>query len=41
MPKKTIKDLQIGMVLSLLLLIASSIASYISIQKQIENTESL
>ncbi len=41
MPKKTIKDLQIGIVLSLLLLIASSIASYVSIQKQMEDTESL
>jgi len=41
MPKKTIKDLQTGVVLSLLLLIAGSIASYISIQKQMDNRESL
>lgn len=41
MPKKIIRNLQIGVVLSLLLLIASSIASYISIQKQMENRESL
>ncbi len=41
MPKKTIKDLQIGVVLSLILLITGSIASYVSIQKQMENRESL
>ncbi len=41
MPKKTIKDLQIGAVLSLALLIAGSTASYVSIQKQMENRESL
>jgi len=40
MPKKIIRNLQIGVVLSLLLLIASSIASYVSIQKQMENRES-
>ena len=41
MPKKIIRNLQIGVVLSLLLLIASSIASYVSIQRQMENRESL
>ncbi len=41
MPKKIIRNLQIGVVLSLLLLIVSSIASYVSIQRQMENRESL
>lgn len=41
MPKKILRDLQIGVVLCLLLLIASSIASYVSIQKQMENRLSL
>jgi len=41
MPKKIIRNLRIGVVLSLVLLIAGSIASYISIQKQMENRESL
>lgn len=41
MPKKTIKDLQIGVILSLILLITGSIASYISIHKQIDNRKSL
>ncbi|MCJ8153972.1 response regulator [Chryseobacterium sp. SSA4.19] len=40
MPKKIILNLQIGVVLSLLLLIAGSVASYISIQKQMDNRES-
>jgi signal transduction histidine kinase/CheY-like chemotaxis protein/CHASE3 domain sensor protein len=39
MPKKIIRNLQIGVVISLMLLIASSIASYISIHKQMENRE--
>ncbi len=39
MPKKIIRNLQIGVVISLILLIASSIASYISIHKQMENRE--
>ncbi|CAD0218152.1 response regulator [Chryseobacterium sp. JV274] len=41
MPKKIIRNLQIGVVISLMLLIASSIASYISIHKQMENREDL
>ena len=41
MPKKIIRNLQIGVGLSLLILIASSIASYWSIQKQMENREKL
>lgn len=41
MPKKTIKDLQVGVVLSLILMIAGSIASYISIQTQMNNRERL
>jgi len=41
MPKKIIRNLQIGVALSLLLLIASSIASFVSIQKQMDNRESL
>jgi signal transduction histidine kinase/DNA-binding response OmpR family regulator/CHASE3 domain sensor protein len=41
MPKKIIKNLQFGVGLSLLILIASSVASYISIQKQMEHRESL
>lgn len=41
MPKKTIKDLQIGVFFSLILLIAGSIASYLNIQKQMENRRSL
>ncbi|MDR6371210.1 signal transduction histidine kinase/CheY-like chemotaxis protein/CHASE3 domain sensor protein [Chryseobacterium bernardetii] len=41
MPKKIIRNLQIGVVISLILLIASSIASYISIHKQMENRENL
>jgi signal transduction histidine kinase/CheY-like chemotaxis protein/CHASE3 domain sensor protein len=41
MPKKILRDLQIGVVLCILLLIASSIASYVSIQKQMENRLSL
>ncbi len=40
MPKKIIRNLQIGVLISLILLIASSLASYISIQKQMENRES-
>jgi len=40
MPKKIIRNLQIGVVLSLILLIASSVASYISIRNQMENRES-
>jgi len=39
MPKKIIRNLQIGVIISLILLIASSIASYISIHKQMENRE--
>lgn len=39
MPKKIIRNLQIGVVISLILLIASSIASYVSIHKQMENRE--
>ncbi|MDC8104497.1 response regulator [Chryseobacterium sp. B21-037] len=41
MPKKIIRNLKIGVVISLVLLIASSIASYISIHKQMENRENL
>lgn len=41
MPKKTIKDLQVGVVLSLILMIAGSIAAYISIQKQMNHRERL
>ncbi|SHF30215.1 CHASE3 domain-containing protein, partial [Chryseobacterium takakiae] len=41
MPKKIIRNLRIGVMLSLLLLIAGSVASFISIQKQMENRESL
>jgi len=40
MPKKIIRNLQIGVLISLILLIASSAASYISIRKQMENRES-
>lgn len=39
MPKKIIRNLQIGVIISLILLVASSIASYISIHKQVENRE--
>lgn len=39
--KKIIRNLQIGFIFSLVLLIASSIASYVSIQKQMDNRESL
>lgn len=41
MPKKIIRNLQIGVGLSLLILIASSIASYWSIQNQMNNREKL
>jgi len=41
MPKKIIRNLQIGVVLCSLLLIASSIASYVSIHKQMDNRISL
>lgn len=41
MPKKILRDLQVGVILCLLLLIASSIASYVSIQNQMENRLSL
>jgi len=41
MPKKIIRNLQIGVGLSLLILIASSVASYWSIQKQMDNREKL
>ncbi|MBK1896110.1 response regulator [Chryseobacterium paridis] len=41
MPQKVIRNLQFGVGLSLLILIASSVASYWSIQKQMENRESL
>lgn len=41
MPKKFLRNLQIGVVLCLILLIVSSIASYVSIQKQMENRLSL
>ena len=40
MPTKIIRNLQIGIVLSLVLLITSSVASYVSIQKQMKNRES-
>lgn len=39
MPKTILKNLQIGFGISLLLLLASSTASYISIRKQIHNSE--
>lgn len=41
MPKKIIRNLQFGVGVSLLILIASSIASYLSIQKQMDNREKL
>ncbi|SHL06176.1 response regulator [Chryseobacterium polytrichastri] len=41
MPKKIIRNLQFGVSLSLLILIASSIASYVSIQRQTQHRESL
>ncbi|MDR4954325.1 response regulator [Chryseobacterium sp. ES2] len=41
MPKKIIRNLQIGVVISLILLITSSVASYISIHKQMENRKDL
>ncbi|MCX2492218.1 response regulator [Pedobacter sp. PF22-3] len=41
MPKKIIRNLQVGVALCLLLLIASSIASYVSVYKQQKNRESL
>ncbi|HBI89109.1 response regulator [Sphingobacterium multivorum] len=41
MPKKIIRNLQIGVMLSLILLITGSIASYISIHKQMESRQSL
>lgn len=41
MPKKIIRNLQFGVGLSLLILIASSVASYLSIQNQMEHRESL
>jgi len=41
MPKKIIRNLQLGVGLSLLILIVSSIASYMSIQNQMEHRESL
>lgn len=41
MPKKIIRNLQIGVVISLILLITSSVASYISIHKQMENRKEL
>src|ERR1700750_127863 len=41
MPKKIIRNLQFGVALSLLILIASSVASYMSIQKQMDHRESL
>ncbi|WP_261511665.1 response regulator [Chryseobacterium paludis] len=41
MPKKIIRNLQFGVGMSLLILIASSVASYWSIQKQMDNRESL
>lgn len=40
MPKNIIRNLQIGIILSLVLLIASSVASYVSIHKQMENRKS-
>ena len=39
MPKKIIRNLQFGVGLSLLILLASSLASYLSIQNQMENRE--
>ncbi|RNA62202.1 response regulator [Chryseobacterium nematophagum] len=41
MPKKIIKNLQFGVGISLLILIATSIASYWSIQNQMQNRENL
>jgi len=41
MPKKIIRNLQIGVGLSLLILMTSSVASYISIQRQMDHRESL
>ncbi|PIF45393.1 signal transduction histidine kinase [Chryseobacterium sp. 52] len=41
MPKKIIRNLQFGVGLSLLILIASSVASYLSIQNQMDHRESL
>ncbi|MDQ0594524.1 signal transduction histidine kinase/DNA-binding response OmpR family regulator/CHASE3 domain sensor protein/HAMP domain-containing protein [Chryseobacterium ginsenosidimutans] len=41
MPKKIIRNLQFGVGLSLLILIASSIASYLSIQNQMNHRENL
>ncbi|WP_312900478.1 response regulator [Chryseobacterium taichungense] len=41
MKKRIIRNIRIGVILALLLLIGSSIASYISIQKQTENRKSL
>ncbi|MDH6251118.1 signal transduction histidine kinase/DNA-binding response OmpR family regulator/CHASE3 domain sensor protein [Chryseobacterium sp. H1D6B] len=41
MPKKIIRNLQFGVGMSLLILIASSVASYLSIQNQMEHRESL
>ncbi|WP_312333331.1 response regulator [Sphingobacterium sp.] len=41
MPKKIIRNLQVGVMLSLLLLIAGSVASYISIHRQMESRQSL
>lgn len=41
MPKKIIRNLQVGVGFSLLILIASSVASYLSIQNQLENREKL
>ncbi|SMP35226.1 response regulator [Chryseobacterium profundimaris] len=39
MPKKIIRNLRIGVAICLLLLIAGSIASFVSIQKQVDNRE--
>jgi len=41
MPKKIIRNLQFGVGISLLILIASSVASYLSIQRQMDHRESL
>ena len=41
MPKKIIRNLQVGVGFSLVILIASSVASYLSIQNQLENREKL
>ncbi len=41
MPKKIIRNLQIGVMLSLILLISGSIASYVSIHNQMESRKSL